>query len=169
MNSQRIIRTLAIFAILSANIGCDQTSKNIARQHLNDNKTISLLGDHLTLLKAENTGAFLSLGNNLPRPLKILLLNLLPLLVLMTGLAYILTNHQLSRIVILGMCFVIGGGIGNLYDRILFGSVTDFLHIDFVIFRTGIFNMADVSIMTGVTILLSQYVAFRRSQLKSGD
>jgi len=37
---------------------------------------------------------------------------------------------------------LIGGGIGNVYDCILFGSVTDFLHLDFGIFRTGIFNFA---------------------------
>jgi signal peptidase II len=52
------------------------------------------------------------------------------------------------------MCFLIGGGIGNIYDRIKFGSVTDFLHIDFILFRTGIFNLADVSIMIGIGILL---------------
>jgi signal peptidase II len=36
----------------------------------------------------------------------------------------------------------------------VYGSVTDFMHMDFVIFKTGIFNMADVSIMTGIAIVL---------------
>ncbi|RYG12161.1 MAG: hypothetical protein EOO07_19495, partial [Chitinophagaceae bacterium] len=39
-----------------------------------------------------------------------------------------------------------------------YGSVTDFLHLDFVLFRTGIFNMADVSIMVGIGLLLLQNV-----------
>ncbi len=52
--------------------------------------------------------------------------------------------------------FLIGGGIGNIYDRIVYGSVTDFLHMDFVLFRTGIFNLADVSIMVGIGLLLLQ-------------
>ena len=55
-----------------------------------------------------------------------------------------------------GICFLIGGGIGNIYDRIVYGSVTDFFHIDFVIFKTGIFNVADMSIMTGIGLLLLQ-------------
>lgn len=55
-----------------------------------------------------------------------------------------------------GISFIIGGGIGNLYDRMWYGSVTDFMHINFTIFQTGIFNMADVSIMTGMFIILIQ-------------
>ena len=57
-----------------------------------------------------------------------------------------------------GFCFVIGGGIGNVFDRIAYGSVTDFLHVKFGIFQTGIFNVADLSIMTGVVIILLQSI-----------
>ncbi|MGB3075106.1 MAG: signal peptidase II [Chitinophagales bacterium] len=52
------------------------------------------------------------------------------------------------------MCFVIGGGIGNLIDRMLYGSVTDFLFIHSGMFRTGIFNMADTSIMLGSLLFI---------------
>jgi len=55
---------------------------------------------------------------------------------------------------LVGISFVLGGGIGNMYDRIVHGSVTDFMHIDFIIFQTGIFNMADVSIMMGMFLIL---------------
>ena len=54
------------------------------------------------------------------------------------------------------LSFAIGGGIGNIYDRIIHGSVTDFMHIDFGFFETGIFNMADVSIMVGMLLFLVQ-------------
>jgi len=60
-----------------------------------------------------------------------------------------------------------GGGIGNVYDRIIYGSVTDFLHIDLGLFETGIFNMADVSITTGALILLANtlYKNYRNRML----
>ena len=58
----------------------------------------------------------------------------------------------------IALCFLIGGGIGNLYDRILHGSVTDFMHMDFYIFQTGVFNFADISIMIGIGILLVQSI-----------
>ncbi|MFN7601698.1 MAG: signal peptidase II [Bacteroidota bacterium] len=75
-----------------------------------------------------------------------------------------MTKKNLPNLTIIGICFVVGGGIGNIYDRLIYGSVTDFLHIDFVIFQTGVFNMADVSIMTGTFIVICESY-FRRTNL----
>jgi signal peptidase II len=154
MKAKRIIRTLIIIAVLCCNIGCDQVSKKIVRQTVEYNQQISLVNSFLVLTKVENTGAFLSVGHALPRTARIVLLNLLPLLVLGFALIYLLTKKNLSNRIIVGLCFIIGGGVGNIYDRILYGSVTDFLHMDFILFRTGIFNMADVSILIGTFLVL---------------
>ena len=44
-----------------------------------------------------------------------------------------------------------GGGVGNLIDRVLFeNGVIDFLNVGIGNLRTGIFNVADMAIMTGV-------------------
>ena len=107
-------------------------------------------------------------------PIKILLLTILPLIVLGLAFIYLLTKKNLSNLTIIGICFIVGGGVGNIYDRVIYGSVTDFLHIDFVIFQTGIFNMADVSIMTGTLLVLFESY-FKRTRLnyetvdKQGD
>jgi len=154
MKTKRILRTLVILAILSSNIGCDQISKGIVRQRIDDNERISLINNYLTLTKIENTGAFLSVGQSLQQPIKILLLTILPIVVLGVAFIYLLTKRGQSNLTTTGICFVVGGGVGNIYDRLIYGSVTDFLHIDFVIFQTGIFNMADVSIMTGMFVIL---------------
>ena len=154
MRIKKILRTLTILVILSSNIGCDQISKSIVRQRIQYNEELSFVGNHLTLTKIENTGAFLSLGHSMPKILKIIFLTILPLIVLGLGFIYLLTTKKLSNFKIIGLCFIVGGGVGNIFDRIVYGSVTDFLHIDFEIFQTGIFNMADVSIMTGLFILI---------------
>jgi signal peptidase II len=75
-------------------------------------------------------------------------------LVLGFGVLYILTRRNLALTTVLGICFMVGGGLGNIYDRIIYGSVTDFLHIDFVLFQTGVFNLADVSIMVGLFMVI---------------
>jgi signal peptidase II len=68
---------------------------------------------------------------------------------------YVLTNTTLDRLSIVGFSSIAGGGIANLYDRFLYGSVTDFLFMDFGgVFRTGIFNVADLSVTTGMILLL---------------
>ncbi|MGB3144040.1 MAG: signal peptidase II, partial [Maribacter sp.] len=65
-----------------------------------------------------------------------------------------LTKPNINSLLLLAFALVIGGGIGNLIDRIAHGSVTDFFQIRLGIFRTGIFNMADVAVTTGVLLLL---------------
>jgi signal peptidase II len=156
MRTKGIIRVVVILAILISNVSCDQISKNIVRQTIEYNEQIGFVHDYLTLTKVENTGAFLSLGNELPNALRIILLIALPVFVMTYGLFFLFTKTNISKSMLVGISFVLGGGIGNMYDRIVHGSVTDFMHIDFVIFQTGIFNMADVSIMTGMFLILIQ-------------
>jgi signal peptidase II len=154
MKSNKFVRAAIILFILALNIGCDQITKSIVRKNLPDNKVIGYLSNHVTLEKAENTGAFLSLGDNLGGPFRYALLMILPLAALIGALVYIIIKTNLTRNTLLGIILIIGGGIGNLYDRIVHGSVTDFMHIDFVIFQTGVFNVADMSIMAGMFIIL---------------
>ena len=150
----KIIRWLVIFLVLVANIGCDQISKNYVRDRVDFDERISLVKNYVTLMKVENSGAFLSWGNSLPHALRFALLSIMPLVVLGFGLGYLIMKTSLPKRIMLGTAFVIGGGIGNIYDRLIYGSVTDFLHIDLGIVQTGIFNLADVSIMMGVFIVL---------------
>ena len=167
MNVKKIYRTILISTVLLSNIGCDQISKNIVRNRMEYHEQLGFLNNHLTLTKVENTGAFLSIGHSLPKLLKTTLLTIIPLIFLAIAFGYIATRKDLSNFTVVGACFVVGGGIGNIYDRILYGSVTDFLHIDFGLFQTGIFNMADVSILVGVfTILLHTYLD-RKTSIRS--
>jgi signal peptidase II len=153
MKTTGVLRTFFLLTILFANIGCDRISKGIVRQKLDYHSQITLL-KHVTLTKVENTGAFLSVGSSLPESLKSILLKMFPVIALCLALIYVLRAKHLSLITATGICFFIGGGIGNIYDRLVHGSVTDFAHIDFVIFQTGIFNMADVSIVMGSIIVV---------------
>lgn len=153
MNRKSILRAIIIIAILAISVGCDQISKNIVRNRINDHEQISVVANYVTLMRVENEGAFLRLGDSLPKAVRFIFLSLFPLAILGFGIGYLFMKRNISRSMLLGFAFVIGGGIGNLYDRLVHGSVTDFLHIDFVIFQTGIFNMADVSIMTGIAIV----------------
>lgn len=150
------IKFAFLLVIVALNLGCDQFSKVIARKNIAPYEQISVIKDRLTLTLVENTGAFLSAGSNLPEFIRIILLTVLPIVVLSYGLWFLYSNKNLPRLMQVGVCFLIGGGIGNIYDRIVYGSVTDFVHMDFVLFRTGIFNMADVSIMVGIGLLLLQ-------------
>ena len=154
MFSNKVIRTLFIFVLIAANIGCDQVSKSIVRETVDHQEWIELYQGNLILTNVENPGAFFGWLADLPPALKGILLSLLPSLAILAILFTVLTRLNLPKGSVVGLSFIIGGGIGNIYDRIIHGSVTDFLHIDLGLFRTGIFNMADVSIMVGMGVVL---------------
>ncbi|WP_046755039.1 signal peptidase II [Kordia jejudonensis] len=160
MKISRTFRMLLIFGLILMNVGCDQVSKSVARTHISTGEHISVLGEYVTLTKTENKGAFLGFLSTLENPiLRAILLILLPVAVLFFILRMIIVNTDLDKYMIFGLCCIIGGGIGNLYDRILYSSVTDFMYIDLGgIFKTGIFNMADVSVMLGTGFLILSFV-----------
>jgi signal peptidase II len=155
MATKSIIRTLLILLVIVINIGCDQFSKKMVKRSVLPYETIHVLNDHLTLTRVENSGAFLSAGDSMSKATKQIFLTLIPIVAMVLGLVYLFLK-PVSGNMLIGLCFIIGGGVGNLFDRILYGSVTDFLYVKFGIFQTGIFNMADVSIMAGLFIILLQ-------------
>lgn len=146
---------------MTITIALDQISKVLVRANIKPRtetsygEKISLIGDKLVMMNVENEGAFLGMGSELNEPLRIILLLVLPILVLLWVLRYIIKDKNLDKWSLLAFSAIIGGGIANIYDRIVYGSVTDFLFIDLGgIFKTGIFNVADMAVTGGMIILV---------------
>lgn len=133
-------------------IGCDRFTKDLAKEHLKDKPTITYLNDTVRLQYVENTGAALSLGDNLPKTASFWLLSILPLMILLGVFGYTVKNLQQMRIMkIFSIALVFSGGIGNIIDRIAFDRhVTDFMNVGIGSLRTGIFNVADMCVTAGV-------------------
>ena len=148
-------RTLLIVLLVIFNIAIDQISKFWIRANVIAGSKSQIIGDYFTLHNVENEGAFLGLGSDFNPILKIILLNVLPIVVLALVLLHVFRDKNLDKFSLIGFCCIIGGGVANIYDRILYKSVTDFWHIDLGgVFRTGIFNIADMSVMLGMGLLL---------------
>lgn len=117
-------------------------------------ETIGYFNNHFVITKVENTGAFLSLGNELSRSRRKVLLLIIPGVLLVGGFFYLLLKSGLTAPTVVGFSLVIGGGIANIFDRIYYGSVTDFLYIDLGFVHTGVFNLADMSIVAGILVVM---------------
>jgi signal peptidase II len=165
MKISKTAKNLLIIILLVTSIGCDQISKSIVRQNVDYNENITVIKNFITLTKVENTGAFLSLGQQLPKVAYRLLMILLPLIVISYALWYLLKDTNLSKLMIIGISLIIGGGLGNIIDRLIYGSVTDFLYFNFALFHTGIVNIADISVTTGFFILLYEALVNRKKSV----
>ena len=163
----KLSRTLKIIIIIVVNIALDQISKFYVRANVGYQTSQELIGDKFILTNVENSGAFLGMGSEMSDTMKIIFLWILPILVLGYVVYYILKNKALDRLSLFAFCCIIGGGLANIYDRIRFGSVTDFFHIDLGGgIRTGIFNVADMSVTFWVIMLLIASFVYRKKEVK---
>jgi len=148
-------RNLYIISLVILNIILDQLSKFWIRGNVAPYSDINIIADYFIITNVENSGAFLGLGSDFSPVIKSRLLLALPVGVLVTVLVYVFKDTSIDKLSLIGYSSIIGGGIGNIYDRFLYGSVTDFLFIDLGgVFKTGIFNIADMSVTTGMILIV---------------
>ncbi|MEO8034431.1 MAG: signal peptidase II [Acidobacteriota bacterium] len=148
-------RTIALGALIVAVAGLDQWTKSLARAVLRTEPPRTFLGGVLTLVYAENSGAFLSIGEALP-PLVRALLFTVVVVAALAGAAYLLTTGRVhARSDSVAFALLVGGGVGNVIDRLIQGGrVTDFIYLAAGPLHTGVFNVADIAI-TGAFIWLA--------------
>ena len=144
---------ILLFCVLSLSlISWDRASKDLAKEYLRGRPIRTFLHDSVRLEYVENTGAAMSLGDNLDPHISFWLLGILPLTILMILFGYVVVHARhirRSRLVALSLIFA--GGMGNIVDRLFFDRhVTDFMNVGLLSLRSGIFNFADVWITTGV-------------------
>ena len=146
---------LAFCLLLAACVGCDHASKQAAASLLADLPPLALAGDAVRFELVSNPGAFMSLGAGLPETLRhVLLLGVVPVVIALVCLAFARAARS-SRVLLVGLAFLAGGGFGNWLDRLLNGgAVTDFVSIGLGPLRTGIFNLADVAVIAGVCLVV---------------
>ena len=144
---------VVLLITMIATVGCDRMTKHLASGMLPGPPARSFLADTVRFAYVENAGGFLSLGADLPDPVRAILFTgatgLMLLVVALAGIRLRVTGWPAF-----GVSLLVAGGASNWFDRALRGSVVDFLNVGVGSLRTGIFNFADVAIMLGAAICL---------------
>jgi signal peptidase II len=157
-------RTRFVFLALIAasTIGCDRVTKHVATVLLAGKPTQSFLADSIRLDYAENTGAFLSLGADLPPAVRTALFSVGTGAVLAV-LRVLLFRSPGSLWRASGVALFVAGGLSNWVDRVTRGSVVDFMNVGIGGLRTGIFNVADMAILAGAAVFVLGELADRHA------
>jgi signal peptidase II len=162
------MRLIVLVLIASSTIGCDRVTKQLATALLADRPTRSLLADTVRLQYAENAGGFLSLGAGLPPGARSAIFTAATALLLaVLFVASLRSRSSFWRTA--GVSLLFAGGVSNLIDRVLRGTVVDFLNVGVGWLRTGIFNVADVAIMLGIGIVVLTGLSVRVTRRKCPD
>jgi signal peptidase II len=165
-NADRKKQILLCVFVAAINIVADRITKLLAIKFMKDKNPIELLNRIIVIEYTENTGAFLSLGRGWPEVFKYILLLYIPIAICLSVLIYCLFIEK-DKIRIVILISIISGGIGNLVDRLLNRfSVIDFLNFGIGSLRTGILNVADLSITFGaIALVIYEIIGIKRKDV----
>ena len=137
-----IILTIIFFLV-------DFCSKLLVSNLIGVHDSIVVINKFFNISYFRNTGGAWSILSN-----HTWLLIVFSLLIIVFIIGYIRKNKVNKRLELIGYSMILGGSIGNLFDRIVYGYVIDFLDFNIFGYSFPIFNLADTFIVLGVFMLL---------------
>jgi signal peptidase II len=146
-------RGVLICLLLAGTAGCDRVTKHFAVTVLAGEPHQSYLADTIRLQYHENPGAFLATGATWSPAARAGMFQFGNTLFLAFA-GFLAARYRWTRVARCGLLLFLAGGLSNLTDRFAIGSVIDFLNVGVGPLRTGIFNVADVAIMAGVSMVV---------------
>lgn len=123
----------------------------------------SFFGDFLRIIHVYNPGIAFSMGNSLPDTLRGLLFAIIPLVVLLVVLGIYFRNDDFTFFQRWTVAGIIGGGLGNIYDRFFRPEgVVDFIDVKFYglfgLERWPTFNVADAAVLICGFLLIISFI-----------
>jgi signal peptidase II len=159
-NSARIVYLLIALAIVLL----DRWTKRLVAQRISLYSHIQIIPGFFRLTHTENTGAAFSLFADSSAPWKT------GLLIAFSGIALVVVsvllwkNERAHVATGVGLALIMGGALGNLWDRLARGRVIDFLLFYFKRYQWPVFNLADSAIVIGAGLLVLEILFHKSSE-----
>ena len=129
----------------------DILSKNFIQNKIMYGEQVEITS-FLSLVHFQNTGAAFSFLSDQGGWQRYFLIAISLLAVLY--IPWLINQYKKNILIVIGLLLILGGAIGNLYDRISYGYVIDFIYLHFAEFYWPAFNVADSAISVGVLLFL---------------
>jgi signal peptidase II len=151
---------MIIFILASIIIVIDQISKYYIIKNFELGDSVNILNEFIKLTYIKNPGGAFSIFSNFSYSFRMIFFIVISILVVILIILYYNKIKKLTMKIATGL--LLGGTLGNLIDRIKFGEVIDFIDIGISKYRWPTFNLADVSICTGVIIIIFYFLKYRK-------
>ncbi len=142
-----LILALAVFVL-------DQWTKWWVEANLALHRPLEVIPRFLNLTHVENPGVAFGLFSGVDSAVRTVVLSALGLAALAIVAFYYSRVDSTQRLLLAGLSLIVGGAVGNLTDRVLAGSVTDFIDAYVGSYHWHTFNVADSAITIGVGLIL---------------
>ena len=142
---------LKYFLITSLVLLSDQFTKVLIIKNILDDQFIRV-NSYFYLVHFKNQGAafsFLSDAGGWQRYFLSIVASIVSIVII-----FMIKKHKDEFYTALGLSLILGGALGNLYDRLFLGYVTDFLYFHFQDYYWPAFNISDTAIIIGAGIII---------------
>lgn len=136
----------------------DRATKWLVAQRITLHDSIPIIPGFFSLTHVQNRGAAFGLFDDSPTQWKIAVLILFSVVALVVVAALLWKNGHAMSATGMGLALVMGGAIGNLWDRLFAGRVVDFLLFYVGSYHWPAFNVADTAIVCGAILLVAEIV-----------
>lgn len=155
MNQEHAMRKYH-FLIALIVVVADRASKWLVARSIPLHDSVNVLPGVLRLTHVQNSGAAFGLFAESPSEWKVALLILFSMLALVVVSALLWKNSHRMTTTGVGLALILGGALGNLWDRLLSGHVVDFFDFYLGSYHWPAFNIADSAIVVGALLLVSE-------------
>lgn len=154
-NSQTrtILFLLALFVVV-----LDRSTKHLAATRIGLYRHIQIIPGFFRLTHTENTGAAFSLFADSHWHWKTVMLIAFSLVAMAVVLVLLWKQSRPLTMTGIGLSLILGGAIGNLWDRVASGRVVDFLLFYVQQYQWPVFNLADSAIVVGACLLVVEII-----------
>jgi signal peptidase II len=156
------------FAIAFAIVVADQFTKWLVDTRLALHESINIIPGLFRLTHVQNEGAAFGIFSDHPSEWKLGMLIFFSLFALVVVSTLLWRNSHSINSTGIALSLILGGAIGNLWDRMVAGHVTDFLDLHFRGYHWPAFNIADSAIVVGALMLMAEIV-FSKSDAKESS
>jgi signal peptidase II len=140
----------------------DRWTKHIVAKRISLYSHIQVIPSFFSLTHTENTGAAFSLFADSNAHWKTAMLIVFSMVALLVVSVLLWRNHHAHVATGIGLSLIMGGAVGNLWDRLARGRVVDFLLFYVKRYQWPVFNLADSAIVVGAGLLVLE-ILFHKS------
>jgi len=140
----------------------DRATKWLVANNISMHDGIQVIPGFFRITHVENRGAAFGLFADSPAQWKVAMLVLFSIVALIVVTALLWRNSHVMTTTGIGLALILGGAVGNLWDRLLNGRVVDFLLFYIGQYQWPAFNVADSAIVCGAALLVIE-ILFAKS------
>ncbi len=144
------------FLIAALVVILDRLAKWLVARNIALHDSIAIIPGFFRLTHVQNRGAAFGLFDDSPTQWKITMLILFSVVAMVVVTVLLWKNSHALNATGVGLALVLGGAVGNLWDRLVDKHVVDFLDFHLGAYHWPAFNVADSAIVIGALLLVSE-------------